>query len=78
MKKCEMPTCLETIDEDLWDFCHDCREKNGQYAVYPNCKKCGASHGMGIETTSMGKIEPLDMCNKCLWTHTRRKLNATN
>ena len=78
MKKCEMPTCEEIIDEDLWDFCDDCREKNGRNNVYPPCKKCGASHGMGIETTRTGKIEPIDMCNKCLWINMRRKLNGTN
>jgi hypothetical protein len=35
--------------------------------VYPPCKKCGASHGMGIEDMATGKIEPIDLCYSCLW-----------
>lgn len=34
---------------------------------YPPCKYCGASHGMGIEETATGKIEPIDICYDCLW-----------
>lgn len=34
---------------------------------YPNCKYCGAYHGMGIEEMSTGKITPLDICKECLW-----------
>lgn len=38
--------------------------------VYPPCRKCGASHGMGIETMSTGKIEPMDLCKDCLFSYT--------
>lgn len=34
---------------------------------YPPCKKCGASHGMGIEETATGNITPIDLCYDCLW-----------
>lgn len=34
---------------------------------YPPCKKCGKSHGMGIEEMSTGKITPIDLCYECLW-----------
>lgn len=33
---------------------------------YPLCKKCGASHKMGIEDRE-GNITPMDICYKCLW-----------
>ncbi len=36
---------------------------------YPPCRKCGASHGMGIEEMSTGKIEPIDLCSPCLWSN---------
>jgi hypothetical protein len=35
---------------------------------YPPCKKCGKSHGMGIENMETGEITPIDLCNKCLWS----------
>jgi hypothetical protein len=35
--------------------------------IYPPCKKCGASHGMGIEDMATGKIESIDLCYRCLW-----------
>lgn len=35
--------------------------------VYPPCKKCGKSHGMGIEEMATGKIDPIDLCYDCLW-----------
>jgi hypothetical protein len=35
--------------------------------IYPPCKKCNKSHGMGIEEMSTGKITPLDICYDCLW-----------
>lgn len=35
--------------------------------IYPPCKKCGASHGMGIEDMKTGEITPLDLCRECLW-----------
>lgn len=35
---------------------------------YPPCKKCGADHGMGIEEMATGKITPIDVCRKCLFT----------
>lgn len=35
--------------------------------VYPPCKYCGASHGMGVEEMATGKIEPMDICYTCLW-----------
>ncbi len=38
-----------------------------QEIIYPPCKKCGDSHGMGIEEMSTGKIEPMDICYNCLW-----------
>ncbi len=34
---------------------------------YPPCKKCGASHGMGIENMETGEIEPIDLCRNCLF-----------
>lgn len=34
---------------------------------YPPCKKCGKSHGMGIEDTRTGEITPIDLCYDCLW-----------
>lgn len=35
--------------------------------VYPPCRKCGKSHGMGIETMATGEIEPIDLCRDCLF-----------
>ena len=35
--------------------------------IYPPCKICGKSHGMGIEERETGKIEPIDLCYDCLW-----------
>ena len=35
--------------------------------IYPPCKKCGNSHGMGIENMETGEIEPIDICKKCLF-----------
>lgn len=35
--------------------------------VYPACKKCGKSHGMGIEEMATGKITSIDVCYECLW-----------
>lgn len=40
---------------------------NNFETVYPPCKKCGASHGMGIENMETGHIEPLDIWYDCLW-----------
>jgi hypothetical protein len=39
--------------------------------VYPPCKKCGKSHGMGVEDMKTGVITPIDVCSKCLfkWTY---------
>ena len=34
---------------------------------YPPCKKCGASHGMGLKDRRTGKIKPLDKCRDCFW-----------
>lgn len=34
---------------------------------YPRCRKCEASHGMGVEEMATGKITPIDLCHKCLW-----------
>jgi hypothetical protein len=45
--------------------------------IYPPCKYCGASHGMGIEEMATGKIEPMDICSKCLWNPENFKLNPT-
>ena len=36
--------------------------------VYPPCKKCGKSHGIGIKDMSTGHIQPLDLCYDCLWS----------
>ena len=35
--------------------------------IYPPCKKCGASHGMGIEDMNTGVITAIDICRECLW-----------
>jgi hypothetical protein len=35
--------------------------------IYPPCRKCGAIHGIGIETMATGEIEPLDICRDCLF-----------
>jgi len=35
--------------------------------IYPPCRKCGASHGMGIENMETGIIEPIDLCRDCLF-----------
>lgn len=35
---------------------------------YPPCKKCGKSHGMGIENMETGEITPIDICSNCLWS----------
>jgi len=35
--------------------------------IYPPCKYCGASHGMGVEEMATGIITPMDICYKCLW-----------
>lgn len=34
---------------------------------YPPCKKCGKSHGMGIEEMNTGIITPIDVCYDCRW-----------
>jgi hypothetical protein len=34
---------------------------------YPPCRKCGATHGMGIENMETGEIEPIDLCKDCLF-----------
>lgn len=44
--------------------------------IYPPCKKCGASHGMGIENMETGVIEPIDMCRDCLWIGTAVPINV--
>lgn len=43
--------------------------------IYPPCKYCGASHGMGVEEMATGKITPMDICYKCLWDPSRFHLN---
>lgn len=35
--------------------------------TYPPCRKCGKSHGMGVEEMSTGIITPIDLCYECLW-----------
>lgn len=35
--------------------------------IYPPCKKCGSSHGMGIEERDTGVITPIDLCYECLF-----------
>jgi len=35
--------------------------------IYPPCKKCGASHGMGLENMETGEIEPIEYCRSCLF-----------
>lgn len=44
--------------------------------VYPPCKECGASHGMGIENMESGVIEPIDICYDCLWNLKSHKVVA--
>lgn len=36
--------------------------------IYPPCKHCGKSHGMGVEEMETGKITPMDICYDCLWS----------
>jgi len=38
--------------------------------IYPPCKKCGASHGMGWEEMETGKITPIDICRNWLFPPT--------
>lgn len=45
-----------------------------QDIIYPPCKYCGSSHGMGIEEISNGKIDALDVCSNCLWNPIQRKI----
>jgi hypothetical protein len=33
--------------------------------IYPPCKRCGESHGMGIETMETGEVEPINLCKNC-------------
>jgi hypothetical protein len=40
---------------------------NDKEIIYHPCKKCGKSHGMGIEIMATGEIEPIDLCDDCLW-----------
>lgn len=35
--------------------------------IYPPCRKCGASHGMGLENMETGEIKPIDLCENCLF-----------
>ena len=35
--------------------------------IYPPCKYCGATHGMGFEDTETGVITPIDVCKDCLF-----------
>ena len=35
--------------------------------IYPPCRKCGKTHGMGIENIQTGEITPLELCYDCLW-----------
>jgi hypothetical protein len=35
------------------------------------CKKCGVLHGMGIEDTSTGSFEPIDLCYDCIFKDCR-------
>ncbi len=34
---------------------------------YLPCKKCGESHGIGIENMVTGEIDPIDYCLECLF-----------
>jgi len=43
--------------------------------IYPPCKKCEASHRMGIENMETGEIEPIDLCKNCLWFGTFHPIN---
>ncbi len=36
--------------------------------IYPPCKQCGKSHGMGVEDMQSGEITPIDLCYDCLWS----------
>lgn len=38
--------------------------------IYPPCKYCGATHGMGIDNMETGEIEPIDVCKDCLFPPT--------
>ncbi len=38
---------------------------------YPPCKKCGKSHGMGVEEMATGIITPMDVCSNCLYGSTK-------
>ncbi len=44
--------------------------------IYPPCKKCGASHHMGVENMETGHIEPMDICKECLWFGTYVPINC--
>lgn len=44
--------------------------------IYPPCKKCGASHGMGMKDTLTGEIEPIDICKDCLFTEWRENMRC--
>ncbi|HEY3526790.1 MAG TPA: hypothetical protein VGK47_11370 [Nitrososphaeraceae archaeon] len=34
--------------------------------IYPPCKKCGASHKMGVINVLTDEITPIDVCSKCI------------
>ena len=43
--------------------------------IYPPCKYCGATHGMGIENMETGVIEPMDVCRDCLFPPVKESMN---
>lgn len=34
---------------------------------YPPCRKCGATHKMGIKNMETGEIQPIDLCRDCIF-----------
>jgi hypothetical protein len=42
---------------------------------YPPCRKCGATHGMGIENMETGEITPIDICEKCLFDNVPKEVS---
>lgn len=51
--------------DNLPNPCYD--HPDNANLVYPSCKECGKEHGLGIINMKTGRIEPLDICNECLW-----------
>lgn len=50
-------------------------EYDNSHNVYPPCKNCGKSHGMGLEDRITGKITPLDICRECIFVGTFFPIN---